>query len=265
MKFKLLIKQIINNVYKYKVIGFASCLIVVEKVLLNLYIGELNIGYKYSLDVLLTLIVIIPTLFIIVKDKDKAEVEQEKAMFMALHDSLTGLPNRTLLQEEFKKIIRLNQSRKTNGAVMFLDLDRFKDVNDTLGHEVGDKLLHAVSKRLQNCIRENDIICRLGGDEFVMIFSNGEDRQFIEIIAQKILDVLKAPFSIDNCIINVTTSIGISLFPADGRKIDDLIKAADMAMYKSKLSGKNHYEFYTQDLSSQQVEAASDLTRSIEI
>lgn len=263
MKYKDISKFIMNNILRYRVIAVASCLIILEKIILGLYISQLNTGYKYGLDVLLTLIVIIPTLFIIIKDKDIAEGEQEKAMFMALHDSLTGLPNRTLLQEEFKKNIKTSQSQRTDIAVMFLDLDKFKDVNDTLGHEIGDKLLQAISKRLQNCIREKDIICRLGGDEFVMVFSNVQDREAIERVAKKILDIFKTPFSIESQILNMTTSIGISLYPANGKRLDELIKNADAAMYKSKLNGKNRYEFYTEDLNSLQIEVASDAAKTI--
>lgn len=262
-KYIVKVNRTINRLKVYKLLLLTAGLIVLEKVIFNVSFEGLSTAYKTTLDCFLTLLIVIPPLLILLRGNTKYSSEQEKAMHMALHDSLTELPNRTFMNEQLKKIIIANKTKKTNAAVMFLDLDGFKAVNDTLGHDTGDKLLQAVAKRLENCIRQDDFVCRLGGDEFVMVFPNTGQLKTVEGIANKVLEVFKTPFSIENNMLNITTSIGISLSPENGKEVEVLIKNADMAMYKSKLYGKNRYEFYSEGLSSQSIEIASDAAKAI--
>ena len=168
--------------------------------------------------------------------------------FQAYHDQLTGLPNRTLFRD------RLNQSlaqAKRQGhllAVMFMDMDRFKLVNDTLGHLVGDRLLQAMSQRIRACLREADTLARIGGDEFMLLLPQIPNRESAAMIARKVLQALKTPFLIDGHELFVTMSIGIALFPDDGDTMEVLTKHADIALYHTKDKGRDGYHFFQQDL-----------------
>jgi len=174
---------------------------------------------------------------------DKIEAE-EIIRFQAYHDMLTRLPNRTLLNDRLSQAITYARRNKTKLSVMFLDLDRFKIINDTLGHIVGDHLLQAVAMRLKRCLREGDTLARLGGDEFTLLLPDVNNRHDAKLIAKKIIKSLTDPFQIDNHELFISTSIGISQFPEDGNTIESLIKHADIAMYSVKDSGKNNYQFY---------------------
>jgi len=158
---------------------------------------------------------------------------------------LTGLPNRTLFYERLNRAIDHAQQQKHQVAVMFLDLDRFKFINDTWGHAVGDLLLKDVAKRLRECVRQNDTIARLGGDEFTAILENITETKEVIEVAQKILHMTQIPFFLCGNETFMTTSIGISLYPNDGENVDTLLKHADAAMYRAKEGGKNNYEFFT--------------------
>jgi len=174
---------------------------------------------------------------------DRIEAE-EIIRFQAYHDMLTRLPNRTLLNDRLNQALTHARRNKTHLSVMFLDLDRFKMINDTLGHIVGDHLLQAVAHRLRQCLREGDTLARLGGDEFTLLLPEVESKNDAKYIAKKIISALSQAFKIDNNELFVSASIGISHFPEDGDSVEALIKHADIAMYAVKGNGKNSYQFY---------------------
>jgi diguanylate cyclase (GGDEF)-like protein/PAS domain S-box-containing protein len=169
---------------------------------------------------------------------------EETIRYQALYDPLTDLPNRRLFIEHLT--LEMAQSKRNHRklAVMFLDLDRFKNINDSLGHELGDKTLNDVGRRLKACIRESDRVARIGGDEFNILISDIARPEESAISANKILESFNEPLIIDGHELHVSTSIGISIFPDDGREIDDLMKNADMAMYHAKGKGRNNFQFY---------------------
>lgn len=174
---------------------------------------------------------------------------QENLEYLSHHDTLTDLPNRRLFTLRLQHAIDLAARNKTKVAILFLDLDHFKEVNDTLGHDIGDELLRAVSKRLNSMVRTTDTLARIGGDEFNIMIENIETVSEIEVIIKKLLDSFKAPFICSDHEINTTTSIGVSLYPNDGLDSVALIKNADLAMYKSKDVGRNSYSFFSKELS----------------
>lgn len=192
---------------------------------------------------------------------------QHRIQSLAYYDDLTGLPNRTLLFERLHQALVNARRNKRAVAVLFLDLDRFKPVNDTLGHSVGDLLLKEVAGRLQGCVRESDTVARLGGDEFVVVLTNLNDAGEVALVAQKILDTLRPPVQIEGHEVVVTASIGISLFPDDGDEDEVLIRNADMAMYWAKDLGRNKYHFHESDLNLtlvQKLGLEKDLRRALE-
>ena len=168
--------------------------------------------------------------------------------FMAYHDALTSLPNRTLFQDRLQVAVVHAKRNKSMAAVMILDLDNFKTINDTFGHHVGDLLLKAVGERLKRCVREGDTIARTGGDEFTVVLYDLAHVQDAATIAQKFLDALYQPFQLEGHEVNITTSIGISLYPLNAEETENLVKKADIAMYLSKKQGKNTYRFYKSDM-----------------
>jgi diguanylate cyclase (GGDEF)-like protein len=168
--------------------------------------------------------------------------------YLANYDSLTQLPNRALCMDRIKYALKSAARAKHLVAVLFLDLDHFKDVNDSLGHAVGDQLLKATSQRLLDKIRSEDTLARLGGDEFVIILNNLNDTESVINIVEKIVSSFEEPFKLSSYEVNTTVSIGICMYPTDGHDVDSLMKAADAAMYKAKEVGRNTYEFYQADL-----------------
>lgn len=171
--------------------------------------------------------------------------------FQAYHDLLTHLPNRVLLKDRLAMAITHARRNKRKLGVMFLDLDRFKIVNDTLGHTMGDRLLKAVAKRLQSCLRRGDTLARFGGDEFTLLLPEVRTQDDVVVIASKILNRLNAPFVIDGHELFVGASIGIALYPEAGETEEMLIQNADIAMYHIKGRGKNGYQFYTEEMNHQ--------------
>lgn len=175
-------------------------------------------------------------------------VEQQLAQ-LAHHDALTGLPNRMMLEKRLNAIM---SSRSRYGdhmaAVLFFDLDRFKIINDTLGHHMGDALLKTIAERLRRCIREHDIAARLGGDEFIAIIDMISSQEEAAHIAEKVLRHLSQPVVLDREEVSITCSIGVSVFPQDGRDAKTLLRNADVAMYSAKERGKNTYQFYTPEM-----------------
>jgi diguanylate cyclase (GGDEF)-like protein/PAS domain S-box-containing protein len=163
---------------------------------------------------------------------------------MAYHDTLTGLPNRKLLEERLKEALEIAQANNRLSAILFLDLDGFKQINDTYGHRIGDLLLKAVANRLKNCLRGSDTVARLGGDEFVVLLPAIPGQSNIQTVADKIINNLSQPFALEGKTISITTSLGISAYPLDSESSDELIIKADAAMYRAKEGGKNGYAFF---------------------
>jgi diguanylate cyclase (GGDEF)-like protein/PAS domain S-box-containing protein len=179
----------------------------------------------------------------------RAKLEKE-LQHQATHDALTGLPNRVLLEDFLIKIIAESQRKNTHFAVLFFDLDRFKLINDSLSHAVGDELLRLVANRLRSTLRSCDLVARLGGDEFVVVLDNlrNNPKNIIQRMATKLLDAMHTPFHIEKREIVISTSIGISIYPNDGQSSDILLRSADTAMYQAKSLGANQYQFYTEKL-----------------
>ncbi len=182
-------------------------------------------------------------------DITELKIAQKKIEFMAYHDPLTKLPNRNLFFDILKQEIKQAKREKRNLAVMFIDLDRFKEINDTYGHDYGDKVLETISKRLKSSLRESDIVARLGGDEFGVILPIISKPEDAAIIAEKILKQVQKPVIVKGKEFLLTTSIGIAVFPEDGKTPEELLKAADAAMYKAKSEGKNKFFYFSEDLS----------------
>jgi len=178
---------------------------------------------------------------------EHAEAEKQLE-FLAHHDMLTKLPNRLLLRDRFEQATALADRAHSGVAVLFLDLDNFKQVNDTLGHNYGDQLLVRVVERLRGCLRDADTISRQGGDEFVILLPNLRDLAAISGIAQHIVESFASPFEIDSYSINTTFSIGVSLYPDDGKEFDTLLRNADTALYQAKDSGRDTYRFFSEKM-----------------
>lgn len=185
---------------------------------------------------------------LVFSDISSLKESEEQLEYLAHHDPLTGLPNRLLLNDRIEHAIANASRENKEAALLFLDLDRFKDVNDSFGHTFGDKILKLVAARLLQALRNNDTIARLGGDEFVILAENIKSQQEIEVLAQKILTVFLEPFAPDNHEIFISASIGISLFPSDGNDASTLIRNADTVMYQAKSAGRNTFRFYTKTL-----------------
>lgn len=173
---------------------------------------------------------------------------QRQLDHMLHHDPLTGLANRLLFQDRLEHALMEAQRDRYAVGLLFIDLDQFKNVNDTLGHEFGDRLLQVVAKRLCQCVRESDTVARLAGDEFTIILERIKDAHHASVVAQKIIRVLSRPIKLDNHRVGVGVSIGISLFPTDSREAGVLLKYADAAMYLAKEKGRRQYQFYTEEL-----------------
>jgi len=180
-----------------------------------------------------------------VTEHKKAEA---RIRHLAHHDVLTGLPNRVLLQDRLKQAIRQAKRNQRHAAVLFFDLDRFKIINDTLGHEVGDGLLRIVTERCLGAVRDSDTVARLGGDEFVVVLPDMEHAPDAAVIARKILAAITQPCHLGQHELTVTCSIGIAVYPNDGSSESELLRNADAAMYRAKAEGRNGYQFYTADM-----------------
>ncbi len=179
------------------------------------------------------------------RETEARQAQAEKVEYLAYHDSLTGLANRSLLSSLLGQVIHQAHRRKGRLAILFLDLDHFKAINDTLGHDAGDELLCEVARRLQTCLRESDLVARISGDEFMVVLPEVEDKALVETVASKIIDIVAQPYTIAGSQCRVTASIGISLYPDDGEDEETLTKHADTAMYQAKEAGKNAFRFYS--------------------
>jgi diguanylate cyclase (GGDEF)-like protein/PAS domain S-box-containing protein len=184
----------------------------------------------------------------VISDITERKQAEHQVYKLAHYDTLTGLPNRSLLRDRLEQAIADSRRRGEHLAVMFLDLDHFKDVNDSLGHEVGDHLLQAVSHRLLECVRHNDSVSRQGGDEFILVLRDISDSTTAALVADKILKTMGGFYNIGTHELHITPSIGISLFPDDGEQVEDLIRNADTAMYQAKDHGRANYQFFTTEM-----------------
>ncbi len=193
-------------------------------------------------------------LFRLARTQAELRRSQERMAHLAHHDFLTGLPNRVLLGDRIAQAILLAQRRGTRLAVLFLDLDNFKHINDSLGHSIGDTLLQSVAGRLRACVRHSDTVSRQGGDEFVILMQEDKYEEDAGMPAQEILAAMALPHTIAGHELHVTTSIGISVYPADAKDAEALIKNADTAMYHAKERGRNTYQFFTGDMNVRAVE-----------
>jgi diguanylate cyclase (GGDEF)-like protein/PAS domain S-box-containing protein len=192
---------------------------------------------------------------------------QARLDYQAHHDPLTGLPNRTLFESRLHAALTHSRAAYSLGAVLFLDLDRFKHINDSLGHPVGDLLLKSIAVRLKENLRDIDTVARLGGDEFIILLPGLQNPTDAEVVATKLLNSFSAPFQAGDHEFFMSTSIGSALFPTDGADVATLIKNADAAMYRSKAKGRNRVEHYTRDLTAQASERIAleqELRRAIE-
>ena len=190
-------------------------------------------------------------------DVSKARALASKMSHLAQHDSLTNLPNRTLFSDRLTEAIAAAHRYRRKLAVLFLDLDRFKHINDSLGHAVADRLLQSVAQRLHACVRASDTVSRQGGDEFVILLSEVARAQDAAVSAEKILLAVRTPHHIDQHDLHLTASIGIVTYPDDGTDAETLMKNADFAMYHAKDSGRNNYQFFRPDMNERAVERQS--------
>ena len=183
----------------------------------------------------------------IFSDVSERKAVEDRLVFVAQHDPLTGLPNRVLMQDRLQVAMAAAQRNGEYVALLVVDLDRFKEVNDRMGHLAGDELLRLVAQRLQACVRQADTVSRLGGDEFMVVLPGVKGSMDAAQVAQKILEAIGAPFSIEGSAVSVTSSIGIALFPVDGTDVEALVRSADTAMYRVKRTGRNAYSFFAAD------------------
>lgn len=191
---------------------------------------------------------------IILRDITERRRYEETIRYQAFYDSLTDLPNRLLLKDRIS--FEISHSKHTNQslAIMYLDLDRFKLINDTLGHDIGDKLLKEVAARLKSCVNETDTVARIGGDEFVILLPKITHEENIGNISNKILEAIREPILIDSHELYISTSIGITIYPDDGQDVETLLTNADVAMYRAKEKGKNNFQIYTSALNEKALE-----------
>ena len=188
------------------------------------------------------------------QDVSERKAAQEQIEFLAYHDALTGLPNRLLAKDHLEQAILAAERENSMAALLFIDLDKFKTINDSLGHVIGDVLLKSVSVRLRECLRDTDTLSRLGGDEFLIVLNNVRDIESITVVAENILERMAEPFEIDHYELSISLSIGIAVYPDDGKDFGTLLKQSDTAMYQAKESGRNTYRFHTDQMNIDAVE-----------
>ena len=189
-----------------------------------------------------------------VRDISERKDSEQRILYMASYDALTQLPNRTLLQDRIQQALVHNHRHNLQAAVLFIDLDKFKIINDTLGHDYGDSLLKEASLRLQAEVRSEDTVARHGGDEFIILLSTITQPQDAGLIAQKLLESLVLPFFIKGKELHISASIGIAIYPDDGHDMETLLKNSDIAMYHAKETGRNNYQFFSAKMNEQAAE-----------
>lgn len=230
---------------------------------------------KIITGVVLALALLYLFLFLIVRRADQIITRQDRERqdneqrirHQAFHDSLTGLPNRNSFLEHISEAIDRSKRSGNPGALLFLDLDRFKLVNDSLGHDAGDQLLRITASRIQKCLRETDMAFRMSGDEFVVILESVDKGEHAALAAQRVMQEMAVPMSLSGCEVIVNVSIGITTFAGDSADVQALLKEADSAMYRAKQVGQNHYEFHTPDMNSaahERLSMETDLQRALQ-
>ena len=203
----------------------------------------------------------------IIRDITERRRAEEHIEYLAYHDELTGIPNRAHFQREFDHAVAASQHHGLSCALMLVDLDRFKYINDTIGHQAGDQLLKQMAARLRACLRDSDIIARLGGDEFIILMQDAANMEAVTAVADKILEVASRPLVIEDQEFLVTASIGISTYPGDGTDLQTLLKSSDLAMYRAKEGGKNGYRYFAPEMnvhSRQRMEIESALRGALD-
>ncbi len=215
------------------------------------YIEETQNTIALIIGLFLFLIIILLLIWSLKMKKEikRRKIAEKELKYLAEHDPLTNLPNRILFTDRLKQAIKNAARYSENIAVLFIDLDHFKNINDSLGHNAGDILLQTISKRLNNSIRKSDTVARLGGDEFSVILDHFSHIDTIKSVVNNIINSVKEPIYINNQKIYTTLSLGVSIYPQDGIDTETLIKNADIAMYKAKDNGRNNYQFYAQNMS----------------
>ena len=188
-----------------------------------------------------------------IRDITKRKKSAEQLFKLAHYDVVTDLPNRLLFNDRLEQEIKKSQRTNSQLAVLLLDIDHFKEVNDTLGHDKGDLLLKQVAQRLKICIRDTDTLARLGGDEFTLILPFSDDLHIVERVAQQILMSLAEPFLLEASPVYISASMGVTVFPIDGQSIKELLKNADQAMYSAKNGGRNRYNYFTSSMQDQAI------------
>jgi diguanylate cyclase (GGDEF)-like protein len=191
---------------------------------------------------------------IVFRDVSSARALAEQIAHLAEHDFLTGLPNRMLLNDRIGQAIALAPRHGKKVALLYIDLDGFKQINDSLGHPSGDKLLQSVATRLQGCVRGTDTVSRQGGDEFVVLLSEVQRSEDVATLARQIVESVAESHSIDGQNLFVNGSIGVSIYPDDGLTAESLLKNADTAMYRAKTDGRKRYRFFTPSMNDPDVE-----------
>jgi diguanylate cyclase (GGDEF)-like protein/PAS domain S-box-containing protein len=203
----------------------------------------------------------------VIQDVTERKAQEARIEHLAYHDSLTGLPNRTMLMDRLGQALSQAQRLEQQVAVLYMDLDRFKLVNDSLGHPVGDQLLQEIAHRLRTTLRENDTVARVGGDEFQVVIGNVNGSTHAARIAEKLMRALGEPFTLEGQELHVTASLGVSLFPRDGASGELLLKYADIALYEAKGEGRNAYRFFSPEMNAQahgRLRLENDLRRAVE-
>ena len=202
----------------------------------------------------------------IARDITEQTTVREQLNYLALHDSLTGIANRHSLYNQLEKIIKSARYSNNKFALFFLDLDHFKNINDTLGHDVGDKLLQAVVKKISPIIRRTDVFARIGGDEFIVVLTDIEEMNLVPMVS-KFLEALRQDWKVDDFELKISSSIGISVYPDDGEDIQTLMKHADIAMYKAKNTGRDNFSFFTDKLNKEvqnEMRLERDMVKALE-
>jgi diguanylate cyclase (GGDEF)-like protein/PAS domain S-box-containing protein len=201
-------------------------------------------------------------------DISERKKNEQRIAYMAQHDALTGLPNRSLCQERLQMAIEQASRSGQKVAVLFVDLDRFKNINDSLGHHVGDGLLRSIASRLLNAVRQGDTVARLGGDEFVVILNGIADVEEIgKIVDQRLISLIRKPHHVDGAELHISCSVGVAVYPDDGSDIDRLMRHADVAMYQAKNSGRDNLQFFTPELNERvlrRLQLENDLRHAVE-
>jgi diguanylate cyclase (GGDEF)-like protein/PAS domain S-box-containing protein len=200
------------------------------------------------------------------QDITEHKYAEDRINYLAHFDVLTGLPNRILLDERINYAISMAKRSNEHIALLFIDLDHFKDINDTLGHSVGDAVLVQLAKRLQQALRDQDVVSRLGGDEFIVMLPD-TDARGITLVVQKLLDVVAQPYQIEEYDLNLTASIGIAMYPEDGDQLESLSRSADTAMYRAKQDGRNCFRFFTSEMqarSARNLRLVNDLRQALD-